>query len=211
MAKMKVASHSSPAKELKMKAVLKVDASDEEDTCSGPILKRRRKTAPQPTEHSASDGRAPSQHLPLLNPSPARDIKVQKSGRESIRKGGLWDPSLDATSFLEKTLFPIEARVEMDSFREDQLVGQTTRQLGQALAASRLAFSKLMMGKASVEEEVLRVTDRVRELQMTCQETKVLFTEKSKEALGLSARNVELHVEVERLIGELAQREEELV
>ncbi|KAL9276904.1 hypothetical protein ACSQ67_025546 [Phaseolus vulgaris] len=52
-------------------------------------------------------------------------------------------------------------------------------------------------GKASAEEEVLIVTDRVRELP----------TEISKEALGLSARNVELHAEVERLRGELARRE----
>jgi len=37
------------------------------------------------------------------------------------------------------------------------------------------------------------------------------LTEKSKKALGLSARNVELHAEVERLRGELAQQEEELV
>jgi len=46
---------------------------------------------------------------------------------------------------------------------------------------------------------------------MTCQETKVLLTEKSKEALGLSARNAELIAEVEKLRGELAQPEEELV
>jgi len=68
-----------------------------------------------------------------------------------------------------------------------------------------------MRGKASVEEEVLKVVEQVGELQMTCQETRVLLTEKSKEALGLSARNVELHVGVERLKEELVQREEELV
>jgi len=68
-----------------------------------------------------------------------------------------------------------------------------------------------MKGKASTEEEVLKATEQVGELQMTCQETKVLLTKKSKEALGLSTRNAELHAEVERLRGELAQREEELV
>jgi len=46
---------------------------------------------------------------------------------------------------------------------------------------------------------------------MACQETKVLLTEKSKKALGLSTRNAELDAEVESLRGELAQREEELV
>jgi len=136
--------------------------------------------------------------MPLSTQSfPSSRHRVKESGAENIQKGGLWDPSLDATSFLKKTLLPVEAKVEMDSLREDQLVGQTMRQLGQALDASNLAFSKLMRGKASAEEEVLIVTDRVREL----------LTEISKEALGLSARNVELHAEVERLRGELAQRE----
>jgi len=65
--KMKVVSHSSPGKELKMKAVV---ASNDEDTCLGLVFKRRRKTAPQPTKHSASDGRAPSQRFPIPNPSP---------------------------------------------------------------------------------------------------------------------------------------------
>jgi len=130
---------------------------------------------------------------------------VQESGVENLRKGGLWDPSLDATSFLEKDLLPTEARVELDSLRGDQLVSQSMRQLGQALVANCLAFSKLMRGKSSAEEKVLRVAKQVGELQVTCQETKVLLAEKSKEALGLSTRNAELIAEVERLRGELAQ------
>jgi len=46
---------------------------------------------------------------------------------------------------------------------------------------------------------------------MACQETEALLTGKSKEALELSAKNVELHVEVERLKGKMTKREEELV
>jgi len=57
---MKTVSQASPAKELKMKAMVEVAASDDEDTCLGPVFKRKKKTAPQPIEHSASDGRAPS-------------------------------------------------------------------------------------------------------------------------------------------------------
>jgi len=49
---------------------------------------------------------------------------------------------LDATFFLEKTLLPAEAKEELDNLREDQLVGQTVRQLGQALATNCLALSK---------------------------------------------------------------------
>jgi len=77
---------------------------------------------------------------------------VHESGGDNLRKGGLWDPSLDATSFFEKTLLPVEARVELDNLREDQLVGQIVGQLGQYLAANCLALSKLMRGKASAEE-----------------------------------------------------------
>jgi len=55
-----------------------------------------------------------------------------------------------------------------------------------------------MRGKASAEEEVLKAVEQVGELQRTCHETKVLLTEKYKEALGLSARNAELHAEVDR-------------
>jgi len=44
--KMKAASPSFPAKELKMKALVAMDASDDEDRCLGPIFKRRRKTTP---------------------------------------------------------------------------------------------------------------------------------------------------------------------
>jgi len=44
--KMKAVLHSSPAKELKIKVMVAMAASDEEDTCSGPVFKRRSKTAP---------------------------------------------------------------------------------------------------------------------------------------------------------------------
>jgi len=103
-----------------MKAVVEVTASDDEDSYSRPVFKKRRKTTPEPTEHLASDGRVPSQRLPLPSPSPARDIREQKSRGENHQKGALWDPSLDATSFLEKTLLPVEVREELDNLKEDQ-------------------------------------------------------------------------------------------
>ena len=54
--KMKAYSQASPAKELKIEAVVEVAISDDEGTCSGPVFKRRQKAAPAPTEHSTSDG-----------------------------------------------------------------------------------------------------------------------------------------------------------
>jgi len=124
---------------------------------------------------------------------------VQESRGENLRKGGLWDPSLDAPSFLEKTLLPTAVKEELDSLEEDQLMGQTVRQ---ALATNCLGLSKLRRWKDSTKEGALKVaelTQRVGKLQMMHQETKVLLTEKSKEALELSAKNVKLHAEVDRL------------
>jgi len=139
---------------------------------------------------------------------------VQESKREDLQKGGLWDPSFDAPSFLEKTLLPTKAREELDSLEEDQLMGQTVRQLGQALVANCLVLSKLRRWKNSAKKEALKVVklvQRVKELQTTQQETKALLTKKSKEALELSAKNVELHAEVDRLKEELAKKGKELV
>ncbi|KAK7342356.1 hypothetical protein VNO80_25305 [Phaseolus coccineus] len=73
---LKAAAQALPAEDLKLKAVAEVASSKDEDTCSGPIFRRTQRDAPKPTEHSASDGRAPSQQAPPPNPSPLRDIMV---------------------------------------------------------------------------------------------------------------------------------------
>jgi len=64
--------------------------------------------------------------LPLL-----ATLGCRRVGGE-FAKGGLWDPSLDAPSLLEKTLLPTKAQEELNNLEEDQLIGQTVRQLGQA-------------------------------------------------------------------------------
>jgi len=58
--KIKAAAQASPAKDLKLKAVAEVVPSNNEETYSGFVFKRRRKIVAEPAEHSASDGRAPS-------------------------------------------------------------------------------------------------------------------------------------------------------
>jgi len=93
---------------------------------------------------------------------------------------------LDAPSFLEKTLLPTEAREEMDNLEEDQLIGKTVRQLGQALPANCLVLSKLRRWKDSAKEEVLKVAEQVGELQMELsKEDMALLTDKSKEDMEL--------------------------
>jgi len=201
--------------------VVEVAPSEDEDTCFGPVFKRRRRSTPKPSEHSVSDGRGTSPQVPPPSPSPPHDILVQESGGENVPKGGLWDLSLYALSFLEKTLFPTKAKEKLKSLEDDQLMGQMARQLGQALVANCLIFDKVKRWKDSAKEEALRaaklaqrvsgLTLTVEELQRTHQETKALLTEKSKEALELSAKNVDLHAEVEKLKEELAKKGEELL
>jgi len=41
--------------------------------------------------------------------------------------GGLWDPTLDAPTFLEKTLLSAQAKEKLESLEEDQLVEQAVR------------------------------------------------------------------------------------
>jgi len=124
---MKATVQASPTKDLKLKVVVEVVPSDDEESYSGLVFKRRRKVATEPVEHSASDGCALSPQAPPPNPSPFRDIVVQESVGVSVPEGGLWDPTLDAPSFLEKTLLTTNAKEKLKSLEEDQLVKQAVR------------------------------------------------------------------------------------
>ena len=54
-------------------------------------------------------------------------------------------------------------------------------------------------------------TTKLHEKLQTQEKSKVLLTEKSKEALELSNKNAELQAEVEKLKGELTKKDEELI
>jgi len=138
----------------------------------------------------------------------------------SAPEGGLWDPNLDAPTFLENTLLSAQAKEKLESLEKDQLVKQAVRQLGQALAANCLAISQLRGWKGSAKEESHKVSElsqqvgglrqETEELQRLQQEAKALLTEKSKEVLEISNKNADLQVEVERLNVEVAKRGKEL-
>ena len=76
---------------------------------------------------------------------------MQEGARALV--GGLWDPTLDAPTYLEKTLLSAEAKEKLECLEEDKLVEQATRKLGQALVANCLAISKLRGWKGSTKEE----------------------------------------------------------
>jgi len=64
-------------------------------------------------------------------------------------------------SFLEKTLLPTEAKEELNNLGEDQLIGQMRRQLGQALAANRLVFSRFKRWKYLANKEAFKAVEHV--------------------------------------------------
>jgi len=105
--KMRATAQASPAKDLKLKTVPEVVPSDDEETYFGPVSKRRRMAVAKTVEHSALDGRARSpQAFPPSSP-PSDGRVVQESAGASVLEGGLWDPNLDAPTFLEKTLLSV--------------------------------------------------------------------------------------------------------
>jgi len=223
--KMKEVAQALPTKDLKLKVVVEaaLASTDNEETYSGLVFKRRRKAATEPSKHSVSDGRAPSPLAPPPSPPPSHDmVVVQEDEGTSATEGGLWDSNLDAPSFLKKTLLSTKAKEKLKSLEEDHLVEQAVRQLEQALAANCLAISKLKGWKGLAKETSLKVVElsqRVgglvaklhEELQQSQQEAKALLNEKSKEALELSNKNTEFQAEVERLKGELTKKDEELI
>jgi len=118
---------------LKIKVVVEAAPAPTYDVkaYSGPVFKRRRKASNEPSEHSVSDGRAPSPQAPPPSLPPSRDmVVVQEDEDTSAPEEGLWDPNLDAPSFLEKTLLSVKAKEKLENLKEDHLVEQAMRQLG---------------------------------------------------------------------------------
>jgi len=123
---------------------------------------------------------------------------------------------LDAPSFLEKALLPSKAKEKLMGLEEDLVVGETMRQLGQALATSFLVVSKLKEWRGPIEKkshevvelhqqvgnlkrEMTKLHEELQQARQSLQEAKALLTEKSKEALGLSKEKTKLLAEMERL------------
>ncbi|KAK7382596.1 hypothetical protein VNO80_01518 [Phaseolus coccineus] len=81
---------------------------------------------------------------------------------------------------------------KLNVLEEDRLIEQTSRKLGQALAANCLVLSRLRRWKDAAKEEADKAAElaqRVKDLHSSHHETKVLLIVKSKEALDLFAKN----------------------
>jgi len=73
-------------------------------------------------------------------------VVVQEGEGTNVQEEGLWDPNLDAPSFLEKVLLPTKTKEKLTGIKED-------RMLGQALAISCLAISKPREWKGSAQKK----------------------------------------------------------
>ena len=76
---------------------------------------------------------------------------IQEGKAESSKGKNLWDPILDAPTFLEKALLPAEERERLMAHDENHLVREAKRQFGQTFATSCLAATKMKERKA-IEE-----------------------------------------------------------
>jgi len=74
--KMKAAAQALLAEDLKLKAVVEVAPTDKEKTYYGSVFKKIRKATTEPSEHSVSDGCAPSPQAPPPSPPPPHDMVV---------------------------------------------------------------------------------------------------------------------------------------
>jgi len=161
--RMKVAAQA--PQDLKLKApttIVLTSTEDDEEINPGLIFKRKRKAIDALTEHSHSDGRAPSNCAPSTSPTQPRNMMVvQKDEGMSFREKGLWYLDLDVPSFLEKTLLPNEEKEKLMTLEEDRLVQETMRQLGQALAASFLVATKLKVWRGSAIKRLTRLLSSI--------------------------------------------------
>ena len=149
---------------------------------------------------------------------------VIQEGEAEISKGkNLWDPSLDTRTFLEKALLPTEERERLMTHDENHLVREAIRQFGQALARSCLTATKMKERKAAEDlkaQEISELRKEMEHLQSELQYTKDLQQEderhlaETKEATSqaqdAAKERSRLFSEIDKLKGELVQKDEYL-
>jgi len=91
-------------KDKRLKGVAEVAPSEDDETYSGLVFKRKRKADAAIPVPSDSDGRAPSYRECPLSTSSPRDIAVREGKGENVSEGDQWDSSADLSSFLQKVL-----------------------------------------------------------------------------------------------------------
>ena len=103
---------------------------------------------------------------------------------------------------------------------EDRLVHETRRQMGQALVASYLVATKLKNWRGSTGQKAHEIAklhkgmeslqEELKQSNLLRQDVEALLTEKAKETMSLTEEREKHLAKVEKLKGELAQKDEDL-
>jgi len=152
----------------------------DEETTSGLVFKRKSKATVAPTEHSHSNGQAPSHHVaPSEGQAPPLDVIVIQEGEaESSRGKNLWDSSFDVPTHGEHTFMPSDDKDKLMAHDEDQLYHDAMKQIGQVFAMGCLAISKTRAQKAAEDQKVqenLELRKKMELLQSDLQHSKGLL------------------------------------
>ena len=181
----------------RQKGVVEATASEDEDTCSGLVFKRKRTIDVVTPANSASDERAPSFMENPPSASSPRDIVVHERGGESASGGdhGV-PPATDQPVFLQQALQSFQERERMESLGEDPLQEHVAKCLGDFLIDSSLAMTQVHELRTEMQKlkeaasqdalQIKKLTQRettlyleVFNLRQTDKETKKLLFEKS--------------------------------
>jgi len=117
------------AKDRKLKAVAEVAPSEDEETYSGLIFKRKRKDDAAIPVPSKSDGRGPSYRECPFSASSPHDIVVQEGRGERASEGDQWDSSSNLSSFLQKMLHSARVEERLKNLEEDPLMEHMSKKL----------------------------------------------------------------------------------
>ena len=88
---------------------------------------------------------APSHHAaPEEGQTLPRDVVVFQEGEaESLKRPNIWDPNLDAPSYIEEVMLHPEEMEKLVTHDEGHLIREAIRRFGQALATTCLATTKI--------------------------------------------------------------------
>ena len=133
--------------------VVEATASEDENTCSGLIFKRKRGIDVVVPAHSASDDRAPSFKENPPSASSPHDMVVHEGGGESAPRGDSdAPPAAELPAFLQQTLQSFQDQEMMESLGEDPLPGCEAKGLGEFLVMSSLALTKVQEFQTEMQE-----------------------------------------------------------
>jgi len=169
--------------------VVEVAPSEDDETCSGLVFKKKRKADAAIPVPSDSDGRALSYRECPPNAFSPRNVVVHEGIEESSSEGDQWESFADLSSFLQKVFHSTRTKERLDNLEEDPLLEHVPRQLGETLVGTSLLLSKMQRAKEMASQEALQTTKlkcrmigltlEVEELHKTDRETKSLLFEKS--------------------------------